>query len=444
MADGWQQVCGASSGSSASAAGTLVALLEERAAAPRGGYLFLQDGQVPHAGLSFPDLAHRARAIAVDLQRRIAPGSRALLLYPAGLSFLPAFFGCLYAGVIPIPAPPPETARLKRSLPRLRAILDDAEPELVLTTAGLWRQLDEHLEDFLPRSRWLVTDEPDMALAAAWRAPSLDPGSLAYLQYTSGSTTNPRGVMISHANVLHNLDHLRRGVAYDADSVSVAWMPYFHDYGLVDGLLQPLYSNIPCHILSPLTILKRPLRWLQAMGRYGASHTHGPNFAYELCIERTTPDQRRGLDLSRWRVAGNGAEPIRIDTMRRFTDAFGPCGFRAETFYPAYGLAEATLFVTARPHGSPPHCRLLRADALERHRAERVEPGELRRAAARHDAAHRRSGDGPHLRLRSGWRDLGGRSQRSTGLLAQAGRQCCDVPGPPVRRTRRRAVPAHR
>jgi acyl transferase domain-containing protein/acyl-CoA synthetase (AMP-forming)/AMP-acid ligase II/acyl carrier protein len=352
-------------------AATLVDLLEERTTALRGGYRFLQDGKTLTAELKYPDLARQARAIAAQLQQQLAPGSRALLLYPPGLEFLAGFFGCLYAGVVAIPVPPPDSARLKRTLPRLQAILADAEPDLVLTTAAL--QQVERLAAALPGLQWLATDRVDLE-SPAWRAPPLQAESLAYLQYTSGSTTAPRGVMISHANVLHNLGYLRRGFAYDADSVSITWMPYFHDYGLVEGLLQPLYSNLPCYVLSPLSILRRPVRWLQAIDRYRATHTHGPNFAYELCLQRITPEQRQGLDLSSWRVAGNGAEPIRADTLRRFTEVFAPCGFRAEVFYPAYGLAEATLFVSARRHTEPPRDCLLLAEALAQHRVLPLEP----------------------------------------------------------------------
>ena len=350
------------------AATTLVELLEERAAAPRAGYGYLQDGRTMAAELSYPDLSHQARAIAAQLQQQVPAGSRALLLYPPGLSFLVGFFGCLYAGVVAVPAPPPDSARLKRTLPRLQAILEDAEPEVVLTTATIVNELEERLKSVLPRLRWLLTDEVDTNVMTAWQAPTLHPQSLAYLQYTSGSTASPRGVMLSHLNILHNLGYIRQALAYDADSVSVTWMPYFHDYGLVEGLLQPLYCNIPSYVLSPLTILKRPLRWLEVISRYRATHTQGPNFSYEMCLQRISSDQRLDLDLSSWRVAGNGAEPVRADTLRRFSEAFAPYGFRAETFYPAYGLAEATLVVSARRPTAPPRSCVLQAAALEQHR----------------------------------------------------------------------------
>jgi len=348
---------------------SLVELLEQRARSPRGGYAFLPDGRTVAAELSFAELAQQARAIAAQLQRRqIAPGTRALLLYPPGLSFLPAFCGCLYAGIIAVPLPPPDGTRLKSALPRMQSVFEDAEPELVLTTAAMACDLEGEMKSFLPGLCWLSTDDADRALQTDWQPPVFGPNTVAYLQYTSGSTATPRGVMISHANVLHNLEYLRRGFAYDDDSISLTWMPYFHDYGLVDGLLQPLYSNIPSFLLSPLTLLKRPARWLEAISLHRATHSHGPNFSYELCLQRISPQQRRGLDLSNWRVACNGAEPVRVDTLRRFSETFAPCGFRPESFYPGYGLAEATLFVSAKPHNAAPVSRLLRAAALEQNR----------------------------------------------------------------------------
>lgn len=353
---------------SALAVTTLVELLEERAAKPGATYTFLRDGRVITEELSFPDLAIKARAIAALLQQEATIGSRALLLYPPGLSFLPVFFGCLYAGVVAVPVPPPDGARLKRTLPRLLGILEDAKPEVLLTTTLLAGELEERLRSFFPQLRWLLTDQIETHLMTTWRWPDIQTQSLAYLQYTSGSTAAPRGVMLSHANVLHNLGYLKHGFACDADSISVNWMPYFHDYGLVEGLLQPLYSNIPSYLLSPLTVLKRPLRWLEVIDRYRATHSHGPNFSYEMCLQRSTPEERVGMDLSCWRVAGNAAEPVRPDTLRRFSEAFAPCGFRAEAFYPGYGLAEATLFVSTRRHAAPPRSCLLEAAALEQHR----------------------------------------------------------------------------
>jgi pimaricinolide synthase PimS1 len=351
-----------------SAPETLIDLLDQRAESSTGKYHFLKDGRDVTATTGYAPLRNHAQAVANRLRQHVAEGSRALLLYPPGLDVLPAFFGCLNAGIVAVPVPPPDGVRLKHSLPRLQGIVADAEAEVILTTAGLQQDLEARLSETMPQVHWIATDVLEPTDAPDFERPDITPESLAYLQYTSGSTSAPRGVMLSHGNVLANLVYLQQGFACDADSVCVTWMPYFHDYGLVEGLLQPMFSGADCYVLSPLTLLKRPIRWLEAMDRFGGTHTHAPNFAYELCLERITVEQRETLDLSRWRVAGNGAEPVRAENLRRFTEAFGQQGFRAETFYPAYGMAEATLFVTARAHDQSPHASRLSAEALEQNR----------------------------------------------------------------------------
>jgi len=351
-----------------SAPETLIDLLDRRAASSTGKYHFLKDGRDVTATTGHATLRNHAQAVANQLRQHVADGSRALLLYPPGLDVLPAFFGCLNAGVVAVPVPPPDGVRLKHSLPRLQGIVADAAAEVILTTAGLRDDLETRLSEAMPQVHWIATDRLEPADTLDFERPDITSESLAYLQYTSGSTSAPRGVMLSHRNVLANLAYLQEGFACDADSVCVTWMPYFHDYGLVEGLLQPMFSGADCYVLSPLTLLKRPVRWLEVMDRFGGTHTHAPNFAYELCLERITAEQRKTLDLSRWRVAGNGAEPVRAETLRRFTETFGPQGFRAETFYPAYGMAEATLFVTARAHDKSPNASRLSAEALEQNR----------------------------------------------------------------------------
>ena len=345
---------------------TLNDLLDRRAASSAGQYHFLKDGRDVTAITGYAALSNHAQAVANQLRQHVTEGSRALLLYPPGLDVLAAFFGCLKAGIVAVPVPPPDGVRLKHSLPRLQGIVADAEAEVILTTAGLRQDLKARLSKAMPQMHWIATDVLEPEDAPDFRQPDITSESLAYLQYTSGSTSAPRGVMLSHGNVLANLAYLQHGFACNADSVCVSWMPYFHDYGLVEGLLQPMFSGADCYILSPLTLLKRPIRWLEAMDRFGGTHTHAPNFAYELCLDRISAEQRKTLDLSHWRVAGNGAEPVRAETLRRFSKAFEPQGFQAKTFYPAYGMAEATLFVTARAHAQSPHLARLSAAALER------------------------------------------------------------------------------
>ena len=347
--------------------GSLVALLRMRAQQmPQArAYTFVKDGLTEEAVYSYAGLDQAARAIAVALQQGPQPlqrGDRALLLYPPGLDFMAAFMGCLYAGIVPIPAPPPDNARFKRTFPRLRAIMEDAGARLIVATASIAQNARSvEAQD----TRWFCSDEVDPALAAQWQDPGLACDDLAYLQYTSGSTSSPKGVVLSHRNVLRNLELSRVGWAYTADSVAVTWMPYFHDYGLVDGLLQPLYSGIACYVLSPLLFVKRPQRWLEVIQRYGGTHTQAPNFAYELCLEKISAAQRDALDLSSLRVASNGAEPVRAATYHRFVEFFGPCGFRPEAFCPSYGLAEATLLVSAKPASEPMRVAELDTQALE-------------------------------------------------------------------------------
>ena len=353
---------------SANDCATLVELLRMRASqAPHQlAYTFLQDGIREAEAITYADLDRAARAVAVDLLQssdRVKPGGCVLLVYPPGLEFLAAFFGCLYAGLIGIPAPPPDGARIKRTFPRLRTILDDSGSNLVLTTDAIY-QFAHGLDQ--GGTIWKRSEHIDRNLADSWRPAAIGTGDLAYLQYTSGSTSSPKGVCITHASVLRNLRLFQRAWGYSEDSISVTWMPYFHDYGLVDGLLQPLYTGIPCYVLSPVTFIKRPLRWLEAIHRYRGTHTQAPNFAYEHCLKKITPQQRDALDLSSLRVASTGAEPVRESTLRRFVDYFAPSGFRPAAFCPGYGLAEATLVVATKRHDEPFNVCEVDAAALER------------------------------------------------------------------------------
>ncbi|MGB8493200.1 MAG: fatty acyl-AMP ligase [Candidatus Acidiferrum sp.] len=329
---------------------TLVEILRWRALQQpeQRTYIYLVDGEAEGDDLTYAALDCQARSIGALLQSYRASGERALLLYPAGLEFIAAFFGCLYAGVIAVPLPPPNPAQPQRSLPRLRAIISDAQPSLVLTTSailsntkGLFTQAPE-----LQKLRWLATEKVTGSLAQEWRDPAVTSNTLALLQYTSGSTAEPKGVMISHGNLLHNSAYISRVFTLIPETVTVTWLPAFHDMGLTNGIIQPVYKGRPCYLMPPASFLMRPIRWLQAISRYKATISGGPNFAYELCSRRITPEQRETLDLSSWDVAYNGAEPVRADTMKRFVATFASCGFRPSAFHPCYGLAEATLLVS--------------------------------------------------------------------------------------------------
>lgn len=295
--------------------------------------------------LTYGELDQQARAIAAELIRLGLTGERALLLYPSGLEVVTAFFGCLYAGVVAVPAYPP---RRSRKTERLDGILADSGAKIVLSSAETLPRMDKMVspEAALRRLPWLATDALATKVEGAWRGPDIDTQSLAFLQYTSGSTGNPKGVMVTHANLLTNSRLIAQGFKTAPTDVGFFWLPLYHDMGLIGGILQPLYSRIPAVLMSPAHFLQKPLRWLQAISAHGATISGGPNFAYDLCVDRITDDELRQLDLSHWELAFNGAEPIRACTLQRFAKRFAPCGFRPEAFYSCYGLAEATLMVT--------------------------------------------------------------------------------------------------
>jgi amino acid adenylation domain-containing protein len=318
-------------------------------------YVFLEDGETESARLTFGELDERARTIAAALTGQGAAGERVLLLFPPGLDFIAAFFGCLYAGAVAVPSYPPAPPRSGRGQPRLRAIVEDAAPGFVLTTTALVPRL-EALAGELPGLATAVRLATDALPAGGgeWQAPALGPDALAFLQYTSGSTAEPKGVMVSHGNLLHNEEVIREACGHDAGSTFVSWLPMYHDMGLIGGLLQPLYVGASCALMAPVAFLQRPVRWLRAISRYRAHTSGAPDFAYDLCARKITPEQTAGLDLSTWRTAFDGSEPVRARTLAAFTAAFAPCGFRPETFFPCYGLAEATLIVSGRPRGTPP------------------------------------------------------------------------------------------
>ncbi|MDI1443025.1 non-ribosomal peptide synthetase [Polyangium sp. 6x1] len=351
---------------------SLVDLLRGRAERDpdRRAYTYLLDeGGEVHA--TYAEMDRTARAIGALLQQEGATGSRALLLYPPGMEFVQAFYGCLYGGVVAVPTFPPDLARYERTIPRLRALLRDAAPTVVLTTTTIRDAASALLDGDaeLASIRWLATDALDSALAGAFRDPDVGQDSLAFLQYTSGSTGTPRGVMLTHGNLLHNTEVIRRGFGARPDSVGVIWLPPYHDMGLIGGILVPLYVGMQTALMSPLAFLQRPMRWLEAISALRGTVSGGPNFAFELCARKSTPEQRAALDLSSWEVAFCGAEPIRAHTPVRFAELFGPSGFRKSSFYPCYGLAEATLMVTGGDAGAEPSLRSFDENALSHGRA---------------------------------------------------------------------------
>lgn len=359
---------------------SLVDLLRTRAVCQpdRIACTFLVDGEHEEISLTYGSLDERARAIAARLQQLELAGQRALLLYPPGLDYIAAFFGCVYAGVVAVPAYPPDLARLDRTLPRLRAIMEDAQPAVALTTSlfvGMAGMLSRQTAQ-RTALQWLATDTITGSLANEWQDPVASSTTLAFLQYTSGSTSTPKGVMVTHGNLLHNSRLIYQSFGHTSDSCAVIWLPPYHDMGLIGGILQPIYGGFPVILMSPLDFLQRPVRWLQAISRYRATTSGGPNFAYDLCARKVTNEQRATLDLSSWSVAFNGAEPIHAETLDRFVTAFAPCGFRRSAFFPCYGLAEATLIISGASKTALPVIQAVQVNALVQGRAVLADSGE--------------------------------------------------------------------
>lgn len=335
----------------------------------RNAFTFLLDGETQEARWSYADVDLRAQTIQSALQSLLPTGERALLMYPPGLEYIAAFLGCLYAGIVAVPMYPP---RNNRSLQRLQTIVQDAKASVVLTTDAIYQSVAAYGEILpeLNELRWVATDLIANQQAAAQ---PISAQQLAFIQYTSGSTGQPKGVMLSHANLLHNLELIQAAFQHTPDSCGVIWLPPYHDMGLIGGILQPLFAGFPVVLMSPTTFLQRPLRWLEAITRYRATTSGGPDFAYALCAQRITPEQRQTLDLSSWRLAFNGAEPIRAATIEQFSKTFAPHGFQAKAFYPCYGLAEATLLVTGGAAQDRATIEAFDADALQQNQVQAVD-----------------------------------------------------------------------
>ncbi|MEU3980760.1 fatty acyl-AMP ligase [Streptomyces sp. NPDC026672] len=361
---------------------TLVDQLTEHAAnhPDRTAYRHLvtgdADGEVQH--LTYARLATRTRAVAAWLQEHVPAGSRAMLLYPPGLEFINGYLGCLAAGVVAVPGVPPQgRSQNHRALIRMKRLLADADARVILGGREVLAALDsaaEHLPELDGIPRVVTEDIPDEA-ATAWREPDLTADSVAFLQYTSGSTSAPRGVMVTHGNLLDNERVITERMGHTPDAIAaydhelyVSWLPVYHDMGLIGPVLNTVHLGATATLFSPLHFLQRPARWLSAVTRFRPHTSGAPNFAYELCLKHATPQLLDELDLSAWKVAFNGAEPVRAATLRRFTETFAPAGFRDTALYPCYGLAEATLMVTGATAGAPP--TLLAADESGPHAGE--------------------------------------------------------------------------
>ena len=353
---------------------TLVDLLQYRASHQPdiAAYTFLQDGEVESGKLSFRELDQQAQSVAVYLRQSTHPGDRALLLYPSGLDFIAAFMGCLYAGVAAVPAYPP---RRNQKLSRLESIVNDAQPSVVLTTTSILTNLQQQWTEHpqLTNLLCVATDQitGTETVDVNWSQISAD--TLAFLQYTSGSTGRPKGVMLRHENILYNQAMINSAFQHNETTRYVSWLPLFHDMGLIGNVLQPLYLGATCVVMPPAAFLQKPIRWLQAVSDYRATTSGAPNFAYDLCVSRISPEQKATLDLSPWTNAFNGSEPVRAETLQRFSEAFAECGFQPEAFHPCYGMAETTLIISGGMPNRTPRLKHVQTTALEQHQVISVD-----------------------------------------------------------------------
>ena len=348
---------------------TLIDRIQEQAGIQpdKRAFTFLADGETEIDSLTYQQLNEKAKAIAFVLQNQNASGQRALLLYQPGLDFITAFLGCLYAGVVAVPVYPP---RANRSIERLLAIVADAEASFALTTQSIREQVaskfTEH--DATAKIRFIATDTVELS-AVNWRYPEIATDSLAFLQYTSGSTGKPKGVMVSYGNLIANSRAIQHCFGNQREHILTSWLPPYHDMGLIGSIIQPAYVGSSMYLMAPVTFLQRPYRWLQAISRYRGQTNGGPNFAYDLCVDKVTPEQKATLDLSCWELAFSGAEPIRAETIARFSEYFRECGFRREAFYPCYGMAESTLMITGSRRDANPVTAEFDPKELEENRA---------------------------------------------------------------------------
>ncbi|MGX4640601.1 AMP-binding protein [Massilia sp. SYSU DXS3249] len=355
-----------------------IALLTERlrqhaqATPERLVYTFLRDdGKVDE--ITFGQLERRASNLARALAERAPKGSRALLLYPAGLEFIVVYLACLLAGIIAVPATIPHKSRASR---RLKALLDDADPVLILTRHDCETAIKASLSLVDADHRAVLSTDHLEPLDPGAALPQVAPEDLAFLQYTSGSTALPKGVEITHRNIAANVDSIRTGFGFTPDTVMVSWLPLFHDMGLIGSVVSPLHVGFHCVLMAPANFLKTPRMWLEAISRYRGTCAGAPNFGWDYCAKRINEDAKKGLDLSSLTVAYNGSEPVRAATLRSFVAAFAGCGMKESALFPCYGMAETTLFVSGGPIATAPVVRTVSKSLLEGNQIRDVSGGD--------------------------------------------------------------------
>jgi acyl-CoA synthetase (AMP-forming)/AMP-acid ligase II len=349
----------------------------------RAAFTFLPDDESGEVSFTYEELDRKARAIAAFLQDNGLRGERAVLLLPSGLEYIAAFFGCLLAGVIAVPGFPVHFGRQRKGNPWFRAIAEDARPKIAFALPELIKRASAEAqnEPGIAMLRWVNPRSIEDAHCQDWKRFEFDPHAIAFLQYTSGSTSAPKGVMVTHSNILENQAVIQAACGTNQESTIVSWLPFFHDMGLIGTILQPVYLGARSVLMSPTRFLQNPVSWLRAITKYQGHSSTGPNFAYDLCSRKITAQEKAELNLSSWRVAVNGAEPVRPDTLERFASSFSDCGFRPEAFFPSYGLAESTLMVTGSRSSGFPRTLRVSNPALEQNTVQ--EAAEQKEGGAR-------------------------------------------------------------
>lgn len=342
--------------------------------------VWLENGKEESHTFTFAEIDQRARALAVELQQKFnESGSEvdgleaeqsAIIITQPGPNFPVAFFGCLYAGIAAVPVSP---LKKRETSARIKPLIEDSGAQIVIADEISIAALNALSEEFTPPDI-LSIEGTDISLADEWQFPDIDGSTVAFIQYTSGSTGTPKGVVVNHKSLMSNQRMIAEAMDHSSETVYISWLPMFHDMGLIGNLLQTFYLGVRCVLMSPHAFVSHPVRWLEAISKYRGTTSGAPNFAYDLCVARTTQEQRESLDLSSWRVAFNGAEPIRAETLARFSNTFATSGFDAGTMYPCYGMAEGTLFISGSPIGEAPTTLLVDKNELNFDRISILEP----------------------------------------------------------------------
>lgn len=315
-------------------------------------YVHWLPNQEIHQRVSFQQLHHRTQAIASALQQQLPAGSRIVLAFPTGIDFIVSFMGCLYAGMIAVPVYPPFA---KKEWPRFVNIVQDCGASLICTRSERIELMQDGCKQYqsIQHIPCFAVDALYSNTTLVWNKPTIKHSDIAFLQYTSGTTGNPKGVMVTHGNIMANQAMITEIFQHTTNSIVAGWLPMYHDMGLIGTVLNPMYVGFKSVLMEPIVFLRHPYRWLKVISEYQVTTSGAPNFAYDYCVDRINVREKSTLDLSSWSIAFSGAEKVQMRTIRNFSRAFSECGFRKESFLPCYGLAEATLFVTGKPSGQP-------------------------------------------------------------------------------------------